>query len=205
MNPETDLAAISKTLIPKLVRSNLVLTIAVAILSIAVFVLGYVGINKRPLTFGVSDTGRIIPLVPLDQPYVGDARIIGFADECVRQAFSHDFKNFRLTMSNAKDCFTVAGSRGFDEAIEPLIADIQEKRMVMSVSLEPAVVVRVAKPRGVYTWVVQSKMTLFRDGTRERVVPTVFTVDLVIERVPLEESVRGIGIGQINVRPGSAT
>lgn len=205
MSPDVDLDQIRKEIVPKLVRSNMILTVAVVVLSLALFVVGYMAANKKPMTFGVTDTGRIIPLVPLDQPYVGDARVIGFADECVRQSFSHDFKNFRLTLANAKACFTAAGARGFDAAIEPLIADIQEKRMVMSVSMEPAVIVRVAKPGGVHTWVVQSRMTLFREGTRERVVPMTFTVNLVVERVPLEESVRGIGIAQINVRPGSSS
>lgn len=205
MSPDVDLDQIRKEIVPRLVRSNLILTVVVGILAIAVFAIGYLAVNKRPLTFGVTDTGRIIPLVPLDQPYVGDARVIGFADECIRQAFSHDFKNFRLTLANSKQCFTPGGSRGFDAAIEPLIADIQERRMVMSVSMEPAVIVRVAKPGGVHTWVVQSRMTLFRDGTRERVTPATFRIDMVVERVPLEESVRGIGISQINVRPASPT
>jgi intracellular multiplication protein IcmL len=205
VSPDVDLEQMRKEIVPKLVRSNMILTVAVVILSIAMIAIAFMAVNKKPLTFGVTDTGRIIPLIPLDQPYVGDARVIGFADECVRQAFSHDFKNFRLTLAGAKTCFTAAGARGFDAAIEPLIGDIQDKRMVMSVSMEPAVIVRVAKPRGVHTWVVQSRMTLYREGTKERVVPTTFTVDLVVERLPLEESVRGIGIAQINVRPGSAS
>ena len=205
MSPDTDIEQIRREIVPKLVRSNLYLSIAVIVLAICMVVVGVLAVNKRPLTFGVTDTGRIIPLVPLDQPYLGDPRVIGFADECVRQAFSHDFQNFRMTMAGAKVCFTAPGARGFDAAIEPLLADIREKRMVMSVSLEPAVIVRVTKIRGVHTWVVQTRMTLFREGTKERVTPTVFTVNLVIERTPLEASVRGIGIAQINVRPGGAT
>lgn len=205
LTPDNDLELIRKEIVPKLVRSNMILTVAICILSVAVLAIGVVAAKKRPLTFGVTDAGRIIPLIPLAEPYVGDARVIGFSDECVRQAFSHDFKNFRMTVAGAKSCFTAAGARGFDAAIEPLIADIQDKRMVMSVSMEPAVIVKVAKPRGVHTWVVQSRMTLYREGTRERIVPSTFRVDLVVERVPLEESLRGIGISQINVQPGSPT
>lgn len=204
-SPDTDLQRIAQEIVPKLVRSNFILTIAVVVLAIAVTAVGVMAVNKRPLTFAVTDGGRIIPLVPLDKPYVGDARVIGFADECVRQAFSHDFKNFRMSIADAKSCFTSAGVSGFDEAIAPLIADLKEKRMVMSVSMEPAVIMKVTKPRGVHTWVLQSRMTLFREGTRERIVPSVFRVDLVVERVPLEESLRGIGISQIYVKPTSPT
>ena len=205
MSPDTDIEQIRKELLPKLVRTTVLQTYALVFLSIAMIVVGYLAVNKKPLTFAVTDRGAVIQMVPLDKPYVGDARVIGFADECVRQAFSHDFKNFRASLAGAKNCFTSEGARGFDVAIEPLIDDIKMKRMVMSVSLEPAVIVRVAKPRGVHTWVVQTRMTLFRDGTKERVVPTSFIVDLVVERTPLEESVRGIGIAQINVRPGGTS
>lgn len=205
MSPDTDLDQIRKEIIPKLVRTNVILSIAVVLLTVGMIALGVMSANKRPLTFGVTETGRIIPLVPLDQPYLGDARIVSFADECIRQAFSHDFRNFRMSVANAKGCFTSDGARGFEAAIEPLLADIQERRMVMSVSPEPPVVIRKATPGGVHTWVVQTRMTLHRDGSRERIAPATFVVDLVLQRIPLEESVRGVGIAQINVRPGQAS
>lgn len=205
MSPDTDLEQIRKEIIPKLVRTNVILSIAVACLTIGMIATAVMAANKRPLTFGVSDTGRIIPLVPLDQPYLGDPRIVSFAQECVGQAFSHDFRNYRRTVAEAKDCFTSSGARGFDAAIEPLLADIKERRMVMSVSTEPAAIVNTAKPKGVFTWVVQTRVTIYRDGSKERMAPATYVVDLVLERIPLEESVRGVGIAQINVRPGSAT
>ncbi|CAN0418262.1 unnamed protein product [Phaeothamnion confervicola] len=204
MSPDSDLEEIRKVIIPKLVRSNVILSIAVAALTVGIIGIGVMAATKRPLTFAVSDTGRVIPLVPLNQPYLGDARIVSFADECIRQAFSHDFRNYRMSVGGAKGCFTSAGSRGFDKAIDPLLSDIVERRMVMSVSPEPPIVMSKSTQGGVHTWVVQTKMTLFRDGSRDRVTPTTYVVDLVLERLPLEESVRGVGIAQINVRPGSS-
>lgn len=204
MTPDTDIEQIRKELVPKLIRTNTILTVAVVFLVISNIFMGYLAASKKPMTFAVTSTGSVIPMVPMDKPYLGDARIVSFADECVRMAFSHDFRNFRQTVNGAKDCFTSEGSRGFDAAIEPLLDDIEKRRMVMSVSPEPPVVVRKATPRGVHTWIVQTRMTLFRDGTRERISPTTYTVDLVIERVPLEASVRGVGIAQINVRPGNS-
>ncbi len=205
MSPDTDIEEIRKVIVPKLVRSNFFLCIAVVALTIGMIVMGVIAANKRPLTFGVSDTGRIVPLVPLDKPYLGDARIVSFADECVRQAFSHDFRNFKSTVTGAKSCFTSDGARGFDQAIEPLLGDIVNRRMVMSVSTDPPVVIKKTTVKGIHTWVVQTKMRLHRDGSTERVVPTTYVVDLVLERMPLEESVRGVGIAQINMRPGSAS
>jgi len=40
--------------------------------------------------------------VTLDKPFVSDARVIGFTEECLRLSFAHDFENYRQTM-NAVD------------------------------------------------------------------------------------------------------
>lgn len=202
---DDEIAETRRLLMPKLVRLVVIQSVAIVVLLIGMVVLGYMAAKKQPLTFAVTATGSVIPLVPMNEPYLNDSRVIGFADECVRQAFSHDFKNFRQTVTAAKGCFTNTGSRGFDLQISPLIDDIQKRRMVMSVSLEPSVVMRKQEVGGVHTWVVQTRMTLYREGTKERVIPATYTVDLVIERVRLEESVRGVGIAQINVKPSSST
>lgn len=204
LGPE-DLDQIRAAIMPKVLRVLLFQSAAIVVLVVALAVSFYVAATKRPEVLAVTDTGRIIPLVPLDQPYVSDARIVGFADECVRAAFGHDFLNFRSTMASARECFTTSGGRSFEEAISPLLKDIQERRMVMAVTLQPAIIVSSAVRSGkVKTWVVQTKMTLFREGTKDRVAPVTYIVDLVVERVPLEDSVRGISVSQINVRPGAA-
>jgi intracellular multiplication protein IcmL len=202
MTPTEDIERIRKEVLPKLVRISVLQSIAILVMALILMFMCYALSVQKPIVHAVTESGKIIPLTPLDKPYVGDSRIISFADECIRQAFSHDFKNFRLTLAGAKKCFTNSGASGFDVAIEPLIDDLEKRRMIMSATLEPAVIVKTATIGGVYTWVVQTRMTLFRDGTKERLAPAPYVVDLVIERVPLEDSVRGMGIAQLNVRPG---
>jgi intracellular multiplication protein IcmL len=204
LGPE-DLDQIRAAIMPKVVRVMVLQSAAIFVLVLGLIVSFYTAATKRPEVLAVTEAGRIIPLVPLDKPYVSDARIVGFADECIRSAFGHDFLNFRTTMAIARECFTTDGGRNFDSAIAPLLKDIQERRMVMAVTLQPAIIVNSTLRSGtVKTWVVQSKMTLFREGTKDRVAPVTYIVDLVVERVPLEDSVRGISVSQINVRPGSA-
>ena len=197
-----DLNELRKLILPKLVRTATIQSAVIFLLVISQILTIYLAVTKAPQVISVTETGRVIPIVPLDKPYIGDARVIGFADECVRMAFSHDFLNFRASMGAVKGCFTGAGGTSFDKAIEPLIKDLEQRRMVMTPTLQPAVIAKTMERAGVYTWVVQTKMTLFREGTKERVMPTTYVVDVIIERVPLEESVRGIAVSQINVRPG---
>ena len=204
LGPE-DLDQIRAQIMPRVVRVMFFQSVAIAVLALGLIISFYMAAAKRPEVLAVTESGRIIPLVPLDKPYVSDARILGFADECIRAAFGHDFLNFRTTMAAAKECFTPEGGRNFDAAIAPLLKDIQTRRMVMAVTLQPAAIVQSTLRSGsVKTWVVQTKMTLFREGTKDRVAPVTYVVDLVVERVPLEDSVRGISVSQINVRPGTA-
>lgn len=164
----------------------------------------YVAATRSPQVIAATDSGRIIPVVALNEPHVSDSRVLAFAEECTRRAFSHDFVNFRTSMVAASTCFTSRGSKMFDLAMDPLLKDLVQRRMVMSVSVEPPVVVQGPYLRnGRVVWRVQTKMQLFRDGSKERVMPQAFIVEMDVARVELEETPRGIAIGEFNVRPTS--
>ena len=120
LGPE-DINEIRAVVLPRLVRVTTWQSVAIVLLVLCQAVTIWLGMTKAPQILAITDTGRVIPLVPLDKPYVGDARVVGFADECVRMAFSHDFLNFRHSLSQAKTCFTGSGGGSFDEAIAPLI------------------------------------------------------------------------------------
>jgi intracellular multiplication protein IcmL len=203
MSPD-ELPRLQAETMPRLVRILVVQGVAILVLLILLGISMWVGLNKRPQVLGLTEAGRVIPLIPLDKPYVSDSRVISFADECTRMAFSHDFVNFRSTQAAVGQCFTLAGSESFARAMAPLLQDLEERRMVMSITpIAPPTVVRTFKRGGaVFSWSVQSVITLNREGTRERMTPASYVVDLVIERVPLEESVRGISVAMINMRPG---
>lgn len=205
MSPD-EIPRLQMEAMPKLVRILVMQAITIVVLLVVLGISVWVGLNKQPQVLGLTETGRVIPLVPLDKPYVSDSRVISFADECTRLAFSHDFTNFRQTQAQAGQCFTSVGSESFAKAMEPLLQDLEQRRMVMSITpMQPPTVVRTFKRGGnVHSWAVQSVITLNREGTRERMTPTSYVVDLVIERVPLEESVRGISVALINLRPGGA-
>lgn len=204
MSPD-ELPRLQAEAMPRLVRICAMQSIAICVLIVLLGVSVWMGMTKRPQVLGLTESGRVIPLVPLDKPYVNDARVVSFADECTRSAFSHDFVNYRQTEVEASKCFTSAGAESFAQAMEPLLEDLQQRRMVMSVTpVKPPVVVRTFRRGSVYSWQVQSVITLNREGTRERMTPASYVVDMVIERVPLEESVRGISVAQITLRPGTA-
>jgi intracellular multiplication protein IcmL len=191
----------AKLLVPKLLGFITLLIIALLVSLVANASLGYFVWKKKVATFAMSDSGVVVPLIPLDKPYLNDSRIVSFAEECLRTSFAHDFENYRLSMGTAKQCYTSDGSREFEAAMDPLLMDIKNKNMVMSAALETTVVAKTYKVDGVVHWETQTPLTLSRKGTREQLQPLRFLVTSVIRRVPLDENVRGISARAINLKP----
>ena len=195
----TDISA--KQAVPKLLSVIISLSVVIVVMALVIAALTVFVYRKKVESFAISETGRVIPLIPLDKPYLSDSRVIGFAEECLRGSFAHDFENYRITMSQAKNCYTADGSRAFESAMDPMLEDIKTKRVVMSSSLEPTVVSRSYLAAGAATWETQTPMTLYRRGSREQLPAAKFLVTTVIQRVSLEESVRGVSVRSINLKP----
>lgn len=165
----------------------------------------YMAVTKRPPVVAMTDAGRIVPLVPLNKPYVTDSRVLAFAEECTRRAFAHDFVNYRATVASASQCFTSYGAQMYGNAMDQILKELIERRMVMSASVDAPVIVRGPYERqGRVAWRVQTKMQLFREGTKERITPQPFIVEMEVVRVELEESTRGISVGEFNVKPATS-
>lgn len=201
MDTEAIVRQLRAEIFPKLTKGIILQGAVNVILAIGIIIALIFATNKRQAVVGITDSGRVIPLVSLDKPHVNDSRVVAFADECVRLSFNHDFVNFRQSMTGATKCFTTDGARSFTAALAPWLKEMERGRYVMSVTLRPPTVLQTSQSGGVYRWVVQTEMTLFREGTQLRLTPTPYQVDLIVERVPLEEDVRGISVSQINVKP----
>jgi hypothetical protein len=186
----------------KLVRLCVMLASAAVVAILGCAIALYVAAGKRVIVIGATDTGRFIPAVALDRPYLNEPRIQALAEECLRRSFAHDFRNFRQTMGEATSCYTPRAGALFNKEMQPLLADLVERRMVMTAVMDrPPVVVGASVVAGVHTWTLQAQVTLSREGTRERVPPSVFAVKLLVSRVPLEESLRGALISFISLSP----
>jgi intracellular multiplication protein IcmL len=191
--------------VSSLLRSTMMGFVAAAIGFLVAGAGIYMAVTKRPPVVAMTDAGRIVPLVPLNKPYVTDSRVLAFAEECTRRAFAHDFVNYRATMASASQCFTSYGAQMYVGAMDAMLKELLERRMVMSASVESPVIVKGPYERqGRVAWRVQTKMQLFREGTKERITPQSFIVEMEVVRVELEESTRGISVGEFNVKPASS-
>jgi intracellular multiplication protein IcmL len=191
----------AKALVPKLLQALICLAVANVLLLVTVPLMAYFLAQKKVAAVAITDSGRVVELVTLDKPYVNDARVGAFAEECLRSSFAHDFENYRATMNSAKTCYTSDGARSFETSMSPHLQDISARNLVMTPTLEVTVIARRFMLGGVVHWVTQTPMTLHRRGSRERFNPQKFVVETEIRRVPLDEHPRGIAVSSISLKP----
>lgn len=185
----------------KLIVSILLLSTSVLVLLLAnAFLLHRVAYGQ-PDPIAITDSGRVIPVAPIGQAYATEARVLSYAEQCVDQAFSHDFVNYKQTFEESTACFTPSGVDGYANVMQPLLKKLHSERMVMTVAEKPFVVVRSGLLNGVYTWEVHGKLTLYMLGTNEDLPPEDFEAVIYVVRVPLQENVRGIALDSIDLEP----
>ena len=162
-------------------------------------------LNKsKTEVIAITETGQIIKPIPLPQAFVTDSRVLSYVDTCLRESFSHDFEHFRKTVNASMQCYTQSGGELFKKELERNLKIIQEKRLVMSITLEPPSVIRGPYlQNGRATWEVQTIITIFYQGAKEKYLPQVYRANVTVLRVPLEENITGISLNSIQLRPTS--
>ena len=191
--------------VSKLTRLVVSLGIAVIALAIALIIaLAYI-FRTHHEVIAATPEGRVIPVVPLDKPYVSDARVLGYVDECARMVFSHDFLHWRTTLQGSKTCFTEKGGDAVEEALSPWVKDIVDRELTMSVSLsDTPVIAKRGEFDGKFAWRVQAPISLFRRGTKVSDMPRPFILHVVVRRVGLDQNPRGIAIDSLQLVPDSS-
>lgn len=183
-----------------LIRVNLLTLACLAGLTVSNLGLVWYGSTSKKEVIAITETGSVINPIPLPQAFVNDARVLSYVDTCLRESFSHDFENYRRTVNAATSCYTGSGGKEFKRELEKTLKDVTEKRLVMSITLEPPSLVKgpyLSKGRA--TWEAQTIITLFYQGTRERYQPQRYAANVTVTRVPLEESTSGISINAIQL------
>lgn len=208
--PQTPVAPVPSTSsasaqVSKLTRLVVWLGLALATISVAlVIAIVFITRTHREVIAATND-GRVVPVIPLDKPYVSDARVLGYVDECARLVFSHDFMHWRTTLQNSKVCFTERGGDAVEAALGPWVKDITAREMVMSVSMaDTPVIAKRGEFDGTFAWRVQAPISLFRRGTNVSDVPRPFLLEVVVRRVGLDQNPRGIAIDSLQLIPDSS-
>lgn len=170
----------------------------VAIIGLIIIVIVLVLSQPAPKYFAATDSGRIIPLVPLNEPNLQDKALLQWASEAVTSIYSYNFVNFRRVFENNKQYFTTEGWTSFLKALTDSqnLKAVQEKKLIVSAVLTGAPIVRSeGQLQGRYTWVVQMPVLVTYQSANEQSSQN-FIVTLKIRRISTLDNVYGVGISE---------
>lgn len=185
-----------------LVKANLLAFSGLLASLIANVCLVWYASSAKVEVIAVTETGQVINPVPLNRAFVTEPRVLSFVAECLRDSFSHDFENYRMTLNRAMPCYTSEGGKEFNKAIDPTLLEIRNKRLVSSITTEPPALVRGPMlMNGRVAWEVETVMTIYYQGARERYPTQRRAARVLVVRVPIEENPRGIAIHAIQLEP----
>ena len=170
-----------------------------------VITVAYLVISKpTPKYFASTNSGRIIPLIPLNQPNLSDAEIIQWASRAVISVYSYNYVNFRSAFQGNRGYFTQAGWRGFLAALEAskAIKTVQDNKLMVSAVLSGAPVIsNQYEYQGRYSWVLQMPVLVTYQGSDTS--NQSFIVRLKVQRVSTLDNIYGVGISEFVVQRSS--
>lgn len=190
-------------------RLFLILLVSLSLNIIGIYVLYYIYTHPpKPVYFPTSATGRITPLIPLDQPNMSDIEIKQWSNLAIIAAYSYNFVNYRSELQASSEFFTADGWNTFIAALKNsnnLQAIISNKFVVSAVATQAPVILQKDVVNGRYSWRVKMPIIVtYQSSSLFSQTPLV--VNMLITRVSTLNTPKGIGIAQfVSAPPGGDT
>jgi intracellular multiplication protein IcmL len=180
-------------------------TVLVALLIAVLAIAGLIGTvgyllthQTAPKYFATTNAGKLIPMIPLDQPNMTQQAMLQWTASAVTSVYTYDFLNYRKSFQNNAQYFTSGGWKAFLSKIASsrnLKAVQEEKLTVSSVPAGTPVIVNQGVIEGHYAWRVQIPMVLTYESLSQ-VFNQRLLVTLTVIRISTLSSKYGIGIAQ---------
>lgn len=169
---------------------------------IVLLVLAIVGLTltmkPRLVYFATTSDGRIINIVPLNEPYLTPAQVTAWTAATAQNVMRFSYNDYRDRLQQNSGNFTPTGWDSFNKALKDanFIDAIQVRKLVVSMDINGAPEILNATVRnGIYTWYVQFPVTIHFDGDQPP-QPINTTLRLQIVRVSTLQNPDGISIEQ---------
>lgn len=188
---------------------KIMLSLLIAVTMVAVLALTLVYLvthPPEPRYFATTVQGRIVPLVPLNQPNTSTSALLQWANTASIASYTYNFVNYRQELQAASEFFTPDGWRSFLDALKSsrnLEAVIDKKLIVSAVATGAPIVAWEGVLNGQYSWRVQMPM-LITYQSPSNFSQQFVNVNMLITRISTLNSARGIGIAQFVVTPGGS-
>ena len=165
----------------------------------------YLFVQKpTPVTFSVYDNWRVLPDVPLNQPYITTPDLVQWVSEVIPAALTYDFVNYTTELNGMKRYFTENGWKKFIDQLNLYLSDnfvSNAKLFVNSSPYRAPIILSRGIPEGgnSYSWWIQMPITM-NVTALERTYSQKFTIQVFVQRVSTLDNLSGIAIENIIVK-----
>jgi intracellular multiplication protein IcmL len=159
----------------------------------------------QPEYFATTADGRLIPLIPISEPYVPQEVLLGWVSQAVAQAYTFDHVHQQEQLSRMRELFTVPGFNSHRKALEDsgLWTAVNERRLVTQVvATAPPIVTNQGVLARRYVWRLEAPIKISYQGASSTSAPQENLAEVLVVRVPTHEAPRGYAIHQLVTRPG---
>lgn len=184
--------------------------VCLALLAIIAGLISYIFYQEqnkpKPTYFATTSDGKLIKLIPLNQPNLKSNALLQWATEAGTAAYTFNFVNYRKALQDVRQYFTKRGYENFLKALTDSrnLEAVKSKKLVVSAvpTGAPVILKEGATSNGRYAWQVQFPMLLTYQSASDSIRQNII-VTMLITRIPTLESEKGVGIASFVVREGA--
>jgi intracellular multiplication protein IcmL len=186
-----------------LLRIGIIQGIIIMVLVAGIITL-LMSIEDKRIYFATTSDGRIINIVPLNEPYRTQADVIAWAAGTAQNVMRFGYHDYRERLQQISTNFTTTGWESFTKALKEsnIIDAVSARKLVVSMDIDAAPEVKQSFVKnGIYTWYLQFPITIKFDGNAPPApIHTILLLQVV--RVSTLQDPDGISIEQwVTVNP----
>lgn len=176
-----------------------VLVIAI-LLSVIIFLIKN---PTRPLYFATDNVGRLIQIIPVNQPNMTADQVAAWVTEAVQATLSYDFVNFHSQVQSAQKYFTDYGWSNYMKALTAsnnLLGLAQNKWVIIAQIFDRPKIITQGLLSGAYAYKFEMPVLLtywyppYDDNSKRT---NALQVSVIVQRRPILQSYKGLGIVQL--------
>lgn len=178
-------------------RSSLLILLISLVLFGASIVFAYIFITQpvAPLYIPLTEDGRMIELVRVDQQHKNDQEVADFVAKAVKKVYTRDYISYSDQLMEAASYFTISGINSYLQSAKDskIIDAIKANQWVMSFTPRAAPILLEKKvANGVFTWAFEYAGTVNYSGAASRQQNVKLTI--IVVRTSVVDSPYGMGI-----------
>jgi intracellular multiplication protein IcmL len=172
---------------------------AIIIVGLLIAIIFFIGIGKaQDRYFATTADGRIMQLLPLDQPNMSTAGLMSWVAQATSEVMTFGYNDYQRRLQQSSRHFTHHGWETFIAALQQshIIDGMQSGKEALTASPRNApILVQEGVINGKYRWIIKLPLQVSYDSVSSARKDNL-NVTLVIERVPSLENPSGVGIEQ---------